>query len=74
MKALSLDSPLNWKRIDIAEPATPGPTEAIVRVHQCRNLWNDLSGYLGKMPFFSYREFGPWNSELKVVAVGSEDG
>jgi len=72
MKALSLDSPLNWKQIDIAEPSSPGPTEAIVRVHQVGICGTDLSGYLGKMPFFSYPRIPGHELGVEVVAVGSE--
>ena len=72
MKALSLESPLNWKRIDIAEPPSPGPTDAVVRVHQVGICGTDLSGYLGKMPFFSYPRIPGHELGVEVVAVGTE--
>ena len=53
MKALSLESPKNWKRVDIPGPEKPGPGEALVRVHQVGICGTDIGGYLGKMPFFS---------------------
>src|SRR5579872_5812118 len=33
MKALSLEAPKHWKRLDIAAPERPAPGEALVRVH-----------------------------------------
>ena len=54
MKALSLVTPKNWQLIDIPEPPAPGPGDAVVRVHQVGVCGTDISGYLGKMPFFSY--------------------
>lgn len=54
MKALQLEKPLAWRRIDISEPAAPQVGEALVRVHRVGVCGTDISGYLGKMPFFSY--------------------
>ena len=31
MKALSLEAPKTWKRLDVPMPAKPGPGEALVR-------------------------------------------
>ena len=71
MKALSLDSPKNWRLIDIPEPPSPGPGDAVVRVHQVGVCGTDLSGYLGKMPFFSYPRIPGHELGVEVVAVGS---
>src|SRR3982074_2870233 len=54
MKALSLEAPRQWKYIDVPGPEKPGPGEALVRVHRVGICGTDISGYLGKMPFFSY--------------------
>jgi alcohol dehydrogenase len=70
MKALSLESPRNWKRIDVASPQRPGPGEALVRVHQVGICGTDLSGYLGKMPFFSYPRIPGHELGVTVVEVG----
>jgi 2-desacetyl-2-hydroxyethyl bacteriochlorophyllide A dehydrogenase len=72
MKALSLDAPFNWKQIDVPEPTQPGPLDAVVRVHQVGICGTDLSGYLGKMPFFSYPRIPGHELGVEVVAVGSE--
>ncbi|ADB15626.1 Alcohol dehydrogenase GroES domain protein [Pirellula staleyi DSM 6068] len=70
MKALLLEAPLNFKTIDIAEPAAPGPGEAVVRVHRVGICGTDLSGYLGKMPFFSYPRIPGHELGVEVLAVG----
>src|SRR5579884_1132253 len=70
MKALSLAAPKNWQRIDIPGPAAPGPGEALVRVHRVGICGTDLSGYLGKMPFFSYPRIPGHELGVEVEAVG----
>ena len=72
MKALQLAEPKHWQKIDIAEPAKPGPEEALVRVHNVGICGTDLSGYLGKMPFFSYPRIPGHELGVEVVEVGSE--
>jgi 2-desacetyl-2-hydroxyethyl bacteriochlorophyllide A dehydrogenase len=71
MKALSLEAPKQWKRIDIAGPDAPGPGEALVRVHNVGICGTDLSGYLGKMPFFSYPRIPGHELGVEVEAVGA---
>ncbi len=70
MKALQLEKPQSWKRIDIAEPAAPGPGEALLRVHRIGICGTDISGYLGKMPFFSYPRIPGHELGVEVLAVG----
>ncbi len=72
MKALSLDSPKNWRQIDVPEPTRPGPGDALVRVHQVGICGTDLSGYLGKMPFFSYPRIPGHELGVEVVEVGAD--
>src|SRR5678816_3675130 len=71
MKALSLAEPKHWQRLDIPEPAAPGPEDAVVRVSHVGICGTDLSGYLGKMPFFSYPRIPGHELGVEVVAVGS---
>ena len=70
MKALSLEAPKEWKRIDIADPGNPGPGEALVRVHRVGICGTDVSGYLGKMPFFGYPRIPGHELGVKVLDVG----
>src|ERR1700754_4570154 len=70
MKALQLESPKNWKQIDIPQPDKPGPGDAVVRVHRVGICGTDISGYLGKMPFFSYPRIPGHELGVEVVEVG----
>src|SRR5258707_10763569 len=70
MKALSLDAPLQWKRVEIAAPDQPGPGEALVRVHRVGICGTDYSGYMGKMPFYSYPRIPGHELGVEVMAVG----
>ena len=70
MKALLLESPKNFQRIEIDPPTSPGPGEALVRVHRVGICGTDISGYLGKMPFFSYPRIPGHELGVEVVEVG----
>ncbi|MGV3609174.1 MAG: zinc-binding alcohol dehydrogenase family protein [Planctomycetaceae bacterium] len=72
MKALQLESPLHFKQIDIASPEKPGPGEALVRVHNVGICGTDISGFLGKMPFFSYPRIPGHELGVEVVEVGGD--
>ncbi len=70
MKALLLEAPKSFKSIEIDPPGAPGPGEALVRVHRVGICGTDISGYLGKMPFFSYPRIPGHELGVEVVAVG----
>jgi alcohol dehydrogenase len=70
MKALSLQSPKHFEQLNIPGPAAPGPGEALVRVHRVGICGTDISGYLGKMPFFSYPRIPGHELGVEVEAVG----
>jgi alcohol dehydrogenase len=72
MKAIQLEKPEHFRQIDVAEPARPGPGEAIVRVHRVGICGTDFSGYLGKMPFFSYPRIPGHELGVEVVEVGAD--
>src|SRR3954468_11150922 len=71
MKAIQLEKPLHFVTIDTPEPARPGPGEALVRVHRIGICGTDLSGYLGKMPFFSYPRIPGHELGVEVLEVGA---
>ncbi|MDX1565287.1 MAG: zinc-binding alcohol dehydrogenase family protein, partial [Phycisphaeraceae bacterium] len=48
----------------------PGPGEALVRTHRMGICGTDISGYLGKMPFFSYPRIPGHELGVEVVSVG----
>src|SRR5262249_52881473 len=71
MKALSLEAPKQFKRVEIEGPRQPGPGEALVRVHRVGICGTDISGYLGKMPFFSYPRIPGHELGVEVLDVGA---
>jgi alcohol dehydrogenase len=70
MKAIQLEKPRSFRRIEIAEPAAPGPGDALVRIHRIGICGTDYGGYLGKMPFFSYPRIPGHELGIEVLAVG----
>lgn len=70
MKAIQLERPQLFQRIEIPEPAAPGPGEVLIRVHRVGICGTDYSGYLGKMPFFSYPRIPGHELGVEVMAVG----
>src|SRR5436309_3969111 len=71
MKAIQLEKPEHFRTIELAEPKGAAPGEALVRVHRVGICGTDLSGYLGKMPFYSYPRIPGHELGVEVVAVGS---
>jgi 2-desacetyl-2-hydroxyethyl bacteriochlorophyllide A dehydrogenase len=70
MRAIQLEKPEAFRVIDVPEPASPGPGDAVVRVFRVGICGTDFSGYLGKMPFFSYPRIPGHELGVEVVAVG----
>ncbi|HEY8504421.1 MAG TPA: zinc-binding alcohol dehydrogenase family protein [Gemmataceae bacterium] len=70
MRAILLEKPGRFSQIDIPEPPRPGPGEALVRVHRVGICGTDISGYLGKMPFYSYPRIPGHELGVEVVAAG----
>ena len=71
MKALQLDQPGSWSVIDTPEPPAPEKGEALLRVYQVGVCGTDYSGFLGKMPYFSYPRIPGHELGVEVVAVGA---
>jgi alcohol dehydrogenase len=72
MHAIQLEQPGRFRTITIPEPNGPGPGEALVRVHRVGICGTDISGYLGKMPFYSYPRIPGHELGVEVVAVGAD--
>ena len=70
MKAIILEKPEQFSYADVDEPAKPGPGEALVEVHRVGICGTDVSGYLGKMPFFTYPVIPGHELGVQVVSVG----
>src|SRR5829696_6053152 len=71
MKAIQLEQPKQFRRIDVPEAARPAAGEALVRVHRIGICGTDYGGYLGKMPFYSYPRIPGHELGVEVLAVGS---
>ena len=72
MKALLLEAPKLFYQVEAAPPGNPGAGEARVRVHRIGICGTDISGYLGKMPFFSYPRIPGHELGVEVLAVGPD--
>ncbi|MGL6072737.1 MAG: zinc-binding alcohol dehydrogenase family protein [Fimbriiglobus sp.] len=72
MKAIQLQAPQKFAVIDVDDPPYPNHGEALVRVHRVGVCGTDISGYLGKMPFFTYPRIPGHELGIEVLAVGSE--
>src|SRR2546428_337799 len=71
MKAIQLEKPEHFRTIEIAEPKVAGSGEALVQVHRVGICGSDISGYLGKMPFYSYPRIPGHELGVEVLAVGA---
>lgn len=70
MDAIRLQSPGLFERVVIPEPRAPGPGEALVGVHRVAICGTDISGYLGKMPLFSYPRIPGHELGVEVLMLG----
>lgn len=70
MKAIQFQEPRQLVHVDIADPGKPGPGQALVRTHRMGICGTDISGYLGKMPFFSYPRVPGHELGVEVLEVG----
>jgi len=72
MKAIRLEEPGRLALVQIEEPGAPRAGEALVRTHTVGICGTDISGYLGKFPFFSYPRIPGHELGVEVLAVGSQ--
>jgi 2-desacetyl-2-hydroxyethyl bacteriochlorophyllide A dehydrogenase len=72
MKAIQLDAPETFSMAEIDNPGPLSPDEALVKVHRVGVCGTDISGYLGKMPFFTYPVIPGHELGVEVLKVGSE--
>ncbi len=70
MKALELTEPKLWRAVSIPEPSVPGPDEVLVKIQRVGICGTDISGYLGKMPFFSYPRIPGHELGVEVLQAG----
>lgn len=70
MKAIVLEEPGKFARVETAEPGRPGQGEALVRVHRVGICGTDFSGFHGKMPLMSYPRILGHELGVEVLEVG----
>ncbi|MCA9110025.1 MAG: zinc-binding alcohol dehydrogenase family protein [Planctomycetaceae bacterium] len=70
MKAIQLQEPRQFVTIEVPSPDAPGPGQALVRTHRMGICGTDISGYLGKMPFFRYPRIPGHELGVEVLDVG----
>lgn len=70
MKAIQLLEPKRLVQIELAPPDKPAAGQALVRTHRMGICGTDYSGYLGKMPFFSYPRIPGHELGVEVLEVG----
>jgi len=70
MKAILLEKPESFRPINLPDPPSPGPNQALVRIHRIGICGTDIGGYLGKMPFFSYPRVPGHELGIEVIEVG----
>jgi len=70
MKAICLKKPGDFGVIELEDPARPAEGEALVRVHRVGICGTDISGFLGRMPFYSYPRIPGHELGVEVLEVG----
>jgi 2-desacetyl-2-hydroxyethyl bacteriochlorophyllide A dehydrogenase len=70
MNAILLEKPQHFVKTDLPDPPQPAADEALVQVHRVGICGSDISGYLGKMPFYSYPRIPGHELGIEVLAVG----
>lgn len=71
MKAIRLEAPRMFRRLELEVPAPIGPHEALVRTHRVGVCGTDTSAYLGRFALFSYPRIPGHELGVEVIDVGS---
>jgi len=67
-----LEQPGAFRVAELPEPGRPEAGQALVRVHRVGMCGTDYSGFLGKMPFYSYPRIPGHELGVEVLEVGDE--
>jgi 2-desacetyl-2-hydroxyethyl bacteriochlorophyllide A dehydrogenase len=70
MKTIVLEEPGRLVQTLTPEPESPGPGEALVRVHRIGVCGTDIHAFGGKQPFFSYPRILGHELGVEVAAIG----
>src|SRR5215472_13954616 len=74
VKAIVLDTPGQLRLTQVEEPQSPGPGEALVRIHQVGVCGTDFHAFHGDQPFFSYPRILGHELGVEVVQMGDSGG
>jgi 2-desacetyl-2-hydroxyethyl bacteriochlorophyllide A dehydrogenase len=72
MKAIILEEPGKYKKIEIEAIKEPNKSEVSLKIRQLGVCGTDLHAYNGKQPFFNYPRILGHEIAAEVVAVGSD--
>jgi 2-desacetyl-2-hydroxyethyl bacteriochlorophyllide A dehydrogenase len=72
MQALVLQEPGSFQFQSLPEPTSPGPGEALVRIHRVGVCGTDLHAFAGRQPFFTYPRILGHELGIEVLTVGPE--
>src|SRR3954469_11648272 len=70
MRAIQFEKPLHCKIVEVASPPAPTDDQVLVRVHNVGVCGTDVSGFLGKMPFYSYPRIPGHELGVEVLETG----
>ena len=73
MKTIVLQEPGRFQFTDTPSPSSPGPGEALVRIHRVGVCGSDIHAYKGHQPFFTYPRVVGHEMGIEIVAVGPND-
>lgn len=72
MQALRFIEPGSMELTEVPEPDAPSIGEVLVRTHQVGVCGTDISGFLGKHPFFSYPRIPGHELGVEVLEIGPQ--
>jgi 2-desacetyl-2-hydroxyethyl bacteriochlorophyllide A dehydrogenase len=73
MRAIVLDQPGDFQVAEAEVPQSPGPGEALVRVHRVGICGTDMHAYRGRQPFFSYPRILGHELGVEIVEIGRNE-
>lgn len=74
MLSITLDQPGQFSRHDDAPAPTPGPGEALVRVHRIGVCGTDLHAFAGRQPFFAFPRILGHELGVEIIDPGDAPG
>jgi 2-desacetyl-2-hydroxyethyl bacteriochlorophyllide A dehydrogenase len=71
MKQITLEAPFKFIMSEAPDAPSPGPGEALVRVHRVGICGTDLHAFRGRQPFFTYPRVLGHELGVEVLALGA---